>query len=338
MNDFNKTHYKPIRLWLYGVASMVFAMVIIGAITRLTESGLSMVEWRPFIGALPPVSESEWLRVFKLYKQSPEYQKINTWMSLNDFKSIFFWEWLHRFWGRMIGLAFALPLVYFWLRGALPKDNRWHFAGLLALGGAQGLMGWVMVKSGLIDNPAVSHYRLAAHLILAFGVFALLILKGMSLGQTRTPLPRFCIMRHFAVTCVLIIITILWGAFVAGLDAGKIYNTDFPLMGGAVIPAEVSRVSDFWQSPAGVQMAHRWLAMFTVIFTLLFCARMIVREHIKFPAIYVLGGMILLQMCLGIATLISNVAIPLAVLHQTGALILIFLLCRIFHRFRYTFD
>jgi len=165
---------RRISAWLFACAGMVFVMAVIGAITRLTESGLSMAEWRPLIGALPPLGEAEWNRVFDLYRQTPEYRFVNAGMTLDGFKTIFFWEWLHRLWGRLIGLAFALPLVWFWLTGTV-RDLRagpsvtWALVGLLGLGALQGVMGWIMVQSGLVDRPSVSHYRLAAHLGLGPG-------------------------------------------------------------------------------------------------------------------------------------------------------------------------
>ena len=231
---------RYISNWLFFTAFMVFSMAIIGAITRLTESGLSMVEWRPLIGALPPLSEAEWQRVFDLYRETPEYQKKNFGMDIDEFKTIFFWEWFHRLWGRMIGVVYALPLFYFWLRKQIPDGYKLKlFLGLI-LGGMQGVMGWYMVESGLIDRPSVSHFRLAAHLSLAFIIFGYLLWVAFDLREIRaSEKTTFCLRRHGWTSLVLLAITIIWGAYVAGLDAGMVYNT-WPLMGTQLIPHELT--------------------------------------------------------------------------------------------------
>lgn len=186
-------------------------------------------------GRTPPLNEQEWLRVHELYQQSPEFTQKHHWMDLNDFKNIFFWEWFHRLWGRLIGLAFALPLAYFWIRGQIPQGYKAKLFGLLCLGSAQGLMGWVMVQSGLIDNPNVSHYRLAAHLLLAMLIIITLTWTALSIrNQKTTPLPSSYLE---ITTMIFLLITITWGAFTAGLDAGLIYNS-YPLMNGHFIPLE----------------------------------------------------------------------------------------------------
>ena len=207
----HKSQY--IAVWLFGVAGLVFAMMIIGAITRLTESGLSMVEWRPLIGTLPPMSEAEWTRVFNLYKETPEFQHKNFWMSEQDFRTIFFWEWFHRLWGRLIGLAYAVPFFIFLAKGWIPKGFKLPLTGLLILGSMQGVMGWYMVQSGLIDMPAVSHYRLAAHLSLAFLIFCLLIWAGLSVKR-HNRWPSMPLYYHGLLTLLVLSVTIVWGAFV----------------------------------------------------------------------------------------------------------------------------
>ena len=319
---------KAIAIWLYICAAMVFAMMIIGAITRLTESGLSMVEWRPLIGALPPLSAEEWQRVFDLYQQTPEYQKKNFWMEIGDFKTIFFWDWFHRFWGRMIGLVFALPLLFFWLRNMIPAGYHKKLLALLALGGAQGLMGWYMVQSGLVDRPSVSHYRLAAHLGLAFIIFSALLWQAFNLTvKTRYNDKRLFI--HALIACLFLSITILWGAFTAGLDAGLVYNESFPKMGGQWIPP------DFWQhdtfflnileNHSGVQFAHRWIAIATVIVVLSLWTHGAIRQKL-FPALHWAAVAALSQMALGIGTILSGVHLHVAATHQAGAIILLSLL------------
>ncbi len=326
--------------WLFATAFSVFTMVVIGAITRLTESGLSMVEWKPLIGALPPMNDAEWSRVFELYKQTPEFQKKNFWMGIEEFKSIFFWEWLHRLWGRIIGLIYGLPFLFFLLRGMIPQGYRLKLFGMLVLGGLQGLMGWYMVKSGLIDMPAVSHYRLAAHLFLAFLIFGLLIWLGLSLRRSaRTP--HKALYRHGWLVLLTIIVTIFWGAFVAGLDAGMIYN-EYPLMGGQFIPPEMWNLSPYWlnifENHSAVQFTHRWLAMFSALMVAGFYLHALHHRHQinsqRFSALHALVLMVFVQMGLGIATLLSQVNLPLAILHQAGALSLVGLSVAVLHRLR----
>ena len=322
---------KAVAYWLLSVAGLVFVMVIVGAITRLTESGLSMVEWRPLIGFLPPLTPEEWGRVFELYQQTPEFQKKNFWMELDEFKTIFFWEWFHRVLGRVIGLAYGLPLLYFWARRMIPSGYGLKLFGMLILGGLQGVMGWYMVQSGLVNEPAVSHYRLAAHLGLAFLIFGLLLWLSLSLvWKARKPDP--VLFGHGWLVLGCVIITVFWGAYTAGLDAGLIYNDTFPMMGGYLMPPEITSAKphlpvwiNFFEDHVGVQFMHRWLAVFTVLMVIGLWAhayRRGQRAHVMFA----LPVMAVLQMGLGIVTLLSGVHIVLAVLHQAGALFLIGLL------------
>lgn len=329
-------NHKIIAHWLFLCAGLVFAMIIVGAITRLTESGLSMVEWRPLIGALPPLSESEWHRVFELYKQSPEFQKKTFWMDLGDFKLIFFWEWFHRFLGRIIGLAFALPLITFWIKGMIPQGYKLKLLGLFLLGGLQGVMGWYMVQSGLVNEPAVSHYRLAAHLALAFFIIALLVWMGLSLSG-RKHKGHGILYSHGWVVLGSYILTVFWGAYTAGLDAGLIYNETFPKMGATFAPSELQHYQPLWvglfESPAGVQFTHRWLAMLSVLMIAGFWAHAAVRK-MRFPALDILAVLIFVQSGLGIATLFSRVMLPLAALHQMGAVLILIALIVCLHRLR----
>lgn len=306
------TVQKQISNWLFFTAFIVFAMAVIGAVTRLTESGLSIVEWRPVIGALPPLSEAEWVRVFTLYQQTPEYLKQNTGMELSEFKHIFFWEWFHRLWGRMIGIAYALPLLYFWVRKQIPEGYKLKLLTGLILGGLQGVMGWYMVKSGLVDRPSVSHFRLAAHLSLAFIIFSYLLWLAFDIRGNKAKNAIFCLKRHGWIAMVFVTLTIIWGAFVAGLDAGLVYNS-WPMMGQHWIPPELTNPINIIQDPVSVQFTHRWIAILTALFVLSFAYRIK-----NFP----LAGMVPLQIGLGISTLIYQVPIPLAALHQAGAFIL----------------
>lgn len=311
-----KSPTHGIETWLLTCAIMVLIMAVIGAITRLEEAGLSITEWNVVSGALPPLDHAAWLAEFEKYKATPEYRAHHFWMSLEDFQYIFFWEWLHRLWGRLIGLVFAIPLLVFWLRRQIPQGFKLPLLGLLILGGAQGAMGWYMVKSGLVDRPDVSHYRLAAHLGLAFIIYAALLWTWQAVRQQSLPrLPKvqatFCLLRHGWTALALVAVTIVWGAFTAGLDAGKIYNT-WPLMGGGPVPPELSGAgaAAYADTAAGVQFIHRWIALPTAVIVAWFAHRA------KSPLV---AGAVLLQVALGFATLLSVVMVPVAALHQVGA-------------------
>lgn len=329
----NSQNPRPNTLsnWLLFCCALVFAMVTVGAVTRLTGSGLSIAEWKPLMGAVPPLTEKEWHRVFALYQKSPEFLKKNSWMHLSDFKHIFFWEWLHRFLGRMIGLAYALPLAWFWLRGKLPPGYKLNLLGVLIMGGLQGALGWYMVKSGLVDDPAVSHYRLAAHLSLAFLIIACMLWLALSLRETQKHKTSVMLFMHGWAVFTFICVTICWGAFTAGLHGGFIYNDSFPKMGGAWVPPE-ARISLF-DNPAGVQFAHRWLAIATIVMVLGFWLHAALRRNL-FLSVNLMALMVLVQGCLGVATLFSGVWLPLAALHQAGALTLFMLTIAGLHRLK----
>lgn len=312
-------------LWMFVTCGFVVAMIMIGAITRLTDSGLSMVEWRPLIGALPPMSEAEWDRVFKLYQATSEYQNQNAWMDLAEFKTIFFWEWFHRLWGRLIGLVYALPLLVFWVRGDVTKRNRLPLLGLLFLGGFQGWLGWYMVKSGFVDRVDVSHYRLAAHLSVAFLICSALLWKGLDFKAFKRVPDNKLFWHTISVLCVLFV-TIIWGAFVAGMDAGLVYNDTFPYMGQSIIPPEVSQSNDLWETlvdqHVGVQFVHRWLAISTVMMVLGLGVHGVVRQKAG-AWIFLSLFAACFQLALGIATLMTGVDFVLAVMHQMGAVLLL---------------
>lgn len=327
-----------IAVWLFSAAAAVFLMALIGAVTRLTESGLSIVEWKPVVGALPPLSSADWEKEFSLYQQSPQYIKINQGMSIDEFKNIYLWEWVHRLWGRMIGLIYALPLVYFWARKKLPEHLKKPALVVLGLGFLQGAMGWYMVKSGLVDLPAVSHYRLAAHLMLAFLIYAA-ILK-MALSIVWTP-PKITVntakLRKFTVIALgLAVLTMIWGAFVAGLRAGHFYNT-FPTMDGYWLPPELFLFKPLWQAffadPAVVQFTHRVLAIlaFLKIMALWRKSAKMQLPSSAAAAFRALGCAAILQVILGISTLLTNVNIVLAALHQAGAMLVLTLLITVLH-------
>ena len=312
---------RCVSTWLLTVIIMVLLMIVIGGITRLTGSGLSMVEWRPIWGFLPPLSEYEWSRVFNLYTSSPEYIKINNGMNLEEFKQIFFWEYFHRLWGRLIGIVFFIPLVFFVVLKKIPKAIIPKFFIILFLGGLQSIIGWWMVKSGLVNDPNVSQYRLAVHLsnallILFFLVWVYLEIK-VGISKIRLDFSLFVFF--------LISTTIAAGAFVAGMDAGLMYN-EYPMMGGSLIPETYGdyKFLDPFENPASAQFHHRHLALLTAIFTLIYAINIysktddnIIKRFAVFTALIVCS-----QFLLGIITLINMVPLHLGVLHQTGAVIL----------------
>jgi len=317
---------RAVAVWLLICCALVFAMVVLGGVTRLTESGLSMVDWRPLMGTLPPFGQAEWQAVFDQYKAFPEYQKINAGMTLAEFKGIFWFEYTHRVLGRAIGLAFFLPFLWFLFSGRVRGPLAWKLAGVFLLGGLQGLMGWYMVKSGLVDDPRVSQYRLAAHLALAVLVYGLMLWLALGLlrpAAGRPEAPRGAAWGLIA----LISLTILSGAFVAGLDAGMDYNT-FPLMDGRFVPdgylAQSPALVNIFETIAAVQFNHRWLGMTTGLLALAFVWRLATRgpDASLRRAAGLFGAMALVQPTLGILTLLLVVPVALAALHQAGALLL----------------
>jgi cytochrome c oxidase assembly protein subunit 15 len=321
--------FDSITLWLIAVLVMVYVMVVLGGVTRLTQSGLSIVDWNPIMGVLPPLSDAAWQDAFISYKKFPEYQRINYGMTLAEFQAIYLMEWFHRLWGRLIGLAFALPLLWFALRGRLHGRFAWQLAGLLVLGGLQGLMGWIMVKSGLVDDPRVSPYRLAAHLMIAIIIF--LALLWLVLERTLRPSGATALARPSAALLVFALVTVTSGAFVAGLDAGMSYNT-FPLMDGMLVPEGLMMLEpkwrNFFENVATVQFDHRVLAISLVAGVCWFAVRATgsgLQGRAQAAVIAVLV-MALIQMMLGIATLIMVVPVALGALHQAGALTLLGLL------------
>jgi len=312
---------RAVAAWLFVCAAFTFAIVVVGGITRLTESGLSIVEWQPIVGALPPLSQADWEALFAKYRETPQYQKVFSQIGLEGFKSIFWWEYAHRLLGRVIGLVFLIPFLYFYLKKKLSKPLTWKLAGLFVLGAMQGAMGWYMVQSGLVDNPRVSHFRLTAHLGLALLIFsaefwlALGLLKEESPSKP-TPFPL--------VVAALVFLMALSGGLVAGLRAGHAYNT-FPLMNGRLVPPEAFMLEPWWQNffwnVATVQLVHRsffWLLL-VLVPLLWWQAR---RTQAKIAAHHLLA-MFAIQATLGISTLLLAVPLPLAAAHQAGAVLLL---------------
>lgn len=323
----NSRTAAPLTLstWLFIVAGFVMAMVVLGGFTRLTGSGLSMVDWRPITGFLPPLNLEQWQGVFDLYKTSPEFQKVNFAMTVEDFKGIFWLEYIHRLVGRVIGLVFLIPLALTFLKKEL-SPWRVKVFGIFILGGLQGVMGWYMVKSGLVDDPAVSPFRLCAHLLLAFLTAALLFWSGLSLRYGSNG--RAFSTPSTLLQLTLIVLTICYGAFVAGLKAGLVYNT-FPLMGAGFIPEELLFHSpwyeNFFTNPVTVQFTHRVLATLTLIVIWHHGLRRLKKSPSPQERTWIMAllGWSVVQVTLGIATLLLMVPHDLAVMHQAGALILL---------------
>lgn len=318
--------FDAVTIWLCVVIAMIFVMVVLGGVTRLTQSGLSMVNWEPIMGVIPPLTHDDWLNAFTAYKHFPEYRDVNYGMTLADFKPIYLMEYTHRMWGRLIGLAFAVPYFWFLARGRVRGRFAWALGGILLLGAAQGVMGWIMVRSGLVHRPSVSQYRLAAHLALAVTIYLLLLWIVMRRTLVREP-GAAGLGGHAVVALVFVLVTMTAGAFVAGLDAGLSYNT-FPLMDGRWIPDGILMFHPLWRNffanVATVQFDHRVLAISTVIVVLALALR---STRLSLPrratwAIYAATIMVLIQATLGISTLLLVVPTPLASAHQAGALVL----------------
>ena len=321
---------RAMALWLLVVAGLVFLMVMLGGATRLTQSGLSMVHWQ-FAGALPPMDQAQWTAEFERYKQFPEYQKINRGMSLAEFKTIYWFEYSHRMLGRLIGLAFALPFAWFLIRGQVGWRLGPKLTGLLLLGGLQGLIGWWMVKSGLVDRPDVSHYRLTVHLGLAFAIFGALLWVALDLlrpvrpdaALTRSPL------KGWALTVVLLVFAqSLLGGLVAGLNAGLVYNT-FPTMDGMLFPPELFHATPWWlnllENPVTLQFNHRAGALavtIAIVFVWLRSRRGGFGRGTRLAFDALLLALIG-QVILGVLTLLHMVPVALGVAHQGGALVLL---------------
>ena len=322
---------RAILRWLQLCLVLVFAMVILGGVTRLTDSGLSMVTWHP-TGMLPPMSAEQWRAEFELYQQFPEYQKLNREMSLDGFKSIYWFEYSHRMLGRLIGLVFLLPFLYFLLRKMIRPGLTPRLVAMFLLGGFQGLLGWYMVKSGLVSNPHVSQYRLTAHLLSAIVIYGFILWTIFNLAfpgkYRRLAESEAGGWRKASLALLgLVLVTIASGGFVAGLDAGMIFNT-FPLMGGQLIPEGIGALTPWYRNPfenlVTVQFDHRWLAVFTGILLLIWYLRGRSRfgDPLTQRGFKLVGMMIILQLALGIATLLMQVPVLLGALHQAGALLL----------------
>jgi cytochrome c oxidase assembly protein subunit 15 len=336
MPNSNARRSRPVVIWLITGCIMIACMVALGGITRLTRSGLSITEWKPIMGALPPMNAAQWQEAFDKYKQIPEYALVNEQMDLSGFKHIFFWEYLHRNWGRLMGLVFFIPFVWFWRKGLLKGWLMRRGWSILIGGGLVGALGWFMVASGLEDNPDVSHYRLAIHLCAAFTVFCLVLWTVFDIRRERrsflsdgTSAGKWS--RWLLVT---VLFQIIYGAFTAGLDAGFIYNT-WPLMNGQFMPENVTAFGSLWTDftdhKDGVQFIHRNFAW--VVATLIIWFGYVNRNNAALKgADRLLFFAVLLQFTLGVLTLVTQVWLPLGVMHQLGALLLVSALLNVLHR------
>lgn len=325
-------NHRTIAIWLLSCCAVIFGMIILGGVTRLTGSGLSMVEWAPIMGILPPLNQAEWQETFLLYQQFPEYQIKNFHMSLDDFKSIFWFEYGHRLLGRSIGMIFLLPFLYFLFRGKIEKSLTPKLITMFILGGLQGLMGWYMVKSGLVNDPHVSQYRLTAHLGLAVVIYAYMFWVALGLlypkiNDTHKNADNK-IARLSSIITGIIVITILSGGFVAGTHAGFAFNT-FPLMDGRLIPAGLFEQSPLWrnffENIVTVQFDHRVLAtvLFLVIPAFWIKAGKFNLQPLARMGSHLLLAALALQITLGISTLLLVVPVALAAAHQAGAIVLL---------------
>ncbi len=329
---------RALALWLFACCAMVFVTLVVGGVTRLTHSGLSIVEWKPLVGALPPLSDADWQGLFAKYQQTPEFIQRNHDMTLDGFKFIFWWEWAHRLSGRLIGVVFLLPYLWFLRRGALRGALAFKVFGFFILGGLQGAMGWYMVKSGLVDDPRVSQYRLAAHLGLAFLIFGLMFWTALGLWQARQSRRRrdgdFTRRLGLALTG-LVFLMVLSGALVAGIRAGLAYNT-FPLMNGHFAPPEMWLLDPWWlnffSNMATVQFDHRLIAWLLIGLIPWFAWRAARENPAARPAAVLLVAWLAVQVSLGIATLLLRVPVHLAAMHQAGAMVLFGLLLWLRHR------
>ena len=331
--ELNFNYHKPLMIWLLLLTTMVFLIVVIGGLTRLTDSGLSMVDWRPLLGTIPPLNESQWLKVFNDYQQTPEFMYVNKNMILDEFKYIFWWEWFHRFFARLIGIVFIFPFFYFYFKRYLNSFFYKRFAIIFGLGLVQATVGWWMVKSGLQNDPYVSPYRLTFHLSNAIIIYALLLWTSIeyfhlkSINFINIKSKKFLIL----ISIILVFITILSGGFMAGSHAGQSFNT-YPLMNGKIIPDDIylaeMGILNLFENTVTINFNHRWIATLTFVYTFSLFLYLFISKITRLQkSIIVLVLLILsLQFFLGVMALLSNVAIQYASLHQTNSVLLLSIL------------
>jgi cytochrome c oxidase assembly protein subunit 15 len=337
-----KPSSAPVAGWLFTCAVLVFAMVVLGGATRLTHSGLSIVEWQPLVGTIPPLTHADWVEQFEKYKLTPEYRLVNHDMTVEGFKGIFWLEYFHRLLGRLIGIVFFVPFLYFLVRGRIGRPLAWRLAGIFVLGGLQGAMGWYMVASGLVDDPRVSQFRLTAHLVLAVVIYAAILWTALDLlapaAANAISADRRRVLRRWTWTVgVVVVLLIVSGGFVAGIRAGKAYNT-FPLMNGFVFPPELFTLEpwyrNFFYNMAMVQFTHRAFAwMLLIVGPSLWWKTRGASASIRTVGNLLLAT-IVVQVALGISTLLLAVPVSLGTAHQAGALLVLTVVLVLGHSLR----
>ena len=341
-NLYSLNFNKSVFIWLITLTLMVLAIIIIGGLTRLTGSGLSMADWRPILGTIPPLSDEKWLEVFNVYKQTPEYIYVNKNMEIDGFKFIFWWEWFHRFFARLIGIVFIIPFIYFVFKKILNKNLYFNLSIIFILGFFQALVGWWMVKSGLSDDPYVSPYRLTFHLINAIILFSLLLWSTMNYYYSKN-INFFSNLDsdkiYIFISIVIVFITIITGGFMAGSDAGKSFNT-YPLMNGKFFPddyfLEGLGILNLFENTIAINFNHRWLGTISFIYIFSLFLILTFKQSTAKHKIYFFIVLLILsiQFFLGIITLLSNVKISFASMHQTNSIILFAFLLLSYHKIK----
>ena len=335
--------YKPIiYIWLLTMTAMVLSIIVIGGLTRLTDSGLSMTDWRPILGIIPPLSNDNWQTVYEMYKLTPEFKIVNKNMNLEEFKYIFWWEWFHRVFARMIGLVFLLPLIYFIFKNQINLILYRRLAIVFIFGLFQAFVGWWMVKSGLDENPYVSPYRLTFHLINALVIFSMLLWIAMDYKytiKTNFISKPFTTDFYLFISIILIFITIASGGFMAGTNSGQSFNT-FPLMNGKIIPDDYHMndygIYNIFENTIAINFNHRWLSIFVFFYITFICFKFMKfdNKNISSILVYLILFFLTLQVLLGILTLLSNVYLPLASMHQTNSILLLSTLLISYHQYK----
>ncbi len=332
-----------IFLWLLTITFMVLTIIVIGGLTRLTDSGLSMTDWRPLTGIIPPISDKNWEQVFDMYKLTPEYIIVNKNMTLNEFKYIFWWEWFHRIFARLIGVVFIIPLIYFIIKKQISKLLYKRLFIVFIFGLFQAVVGWWMVKSGLTENPYVSPYRLTFHLLNALVIFSILLWISMDYKYSvkiNFLSKPFTHDFYILISILLIFITIASGGFMAGTNSGQSFNT-FPLMNGKLIPddyfLEDLGISNLFENTVAINFNHRWISIFSFFYIIYICIKFIKFDNKNVSNIIVCAIIffLTLQVLLGIITLLSNVYLPIASMHQTNSILLLSTLLICYHQFKY---
>ena len=339
----SKSYNLGVYIWLLALTTMVLLIIIIGGLTRLTDSGLSMTDWRPLLGVIPPLGQDKWLIVFEMYKQTPEFKIVNRSMTLEEFKFIFWWEWFHRVFARLIGVVFVIPLIYFLIKKKVSKSLLLRLPIVFMFGIFQAFVGWWMVKSGLSENPYVSPYRLTFHLLNALIIFSILLWIAMDYKHSlKTNFLSKPFSQDFLVffSIVLVFITIGTGGFMAGTNSGQSFNT-FPLMNGKIIPddyfLEGLGIFNIFENTVAINFNHRWFSIFVFFYIIFVCFKFIKFDSKKVPKILVILVLffLTLQVALGVVTLLSNVYLPLASMHQTNSILLLSTLLISYHQFKY---